>query len=73
MALAHYPNIKDQQAIKDIETRLGDEIPAEFFIRSFIEGVGRIAAAFYPKPVIVRTSDFKTNEYASPFLARLVL
>ena len=37
---------------------------AEFFIRRFSEGVARIAAAFYPKPVIVRTSDFKTNEYA---------
>ncbi len=34
-------------------------------MRRFSEGVGRIAAAFYPKPVIVRTSDFKTNEYAS--------
>lgn len=64
MALAHYPNLKDQQAIKQIATRIGNEDPREFFIRRFSEGVGRIAAAFYPKPVIVRTSDFKTNEYA---------
>ena len=64
MALARYPNLKDQQAIKDIGARLGDEDPREFFVRRFSEGVGRIAAAFYPKPVIVRTSDFKTNEYA---------
>jgi pyruvate,water dikinase len=64
MALAHYPNLKDQQAIKEIGIRLGDENPKDFFIRRFSEGVGRIAAAFYPKPVIVRTSDFKTNEYA---------
>ena len=38
--------------------------PREFFIRSLAEGVGTIAAAFYPKPVIIRLSDFKTNEYA---------
>ena len=38
--------------------------PADFFVRRLSEGVGTIAAAFYPKPVIVRLSDFKTNEYA---------
>jgi len=38
--------------------------PAAFFIERLSEGVGTIAAAFYPKPVIVRLSDFKTNEYA---------
>jgi pyruvate,water dikinase len=38
---------------------------AEFFVERLSEGVGTIAAAFYPKPVIVRMSDFKTNEYAS--------
>lgn len=64
MALARYPNLKDAQVIQEIAARLGDEKPQEFFIRRFSEGVGRIAAAFYPKPVIVRTSDFKTNEYA---------
>ena len=41
------------------------KLPDEFFVRRLAEGVGRIAAAFFPKPVIVRTSDFKTNEYAS--------
>jgi pyruvate,water dikinase len=64
MALARYPNLKDAQAISEIASRIGDEDPREFFIRRFSEGVARIAAAFYPKPVIVRTSDFKTNEYA---------
>lgn len=64
MALARYPELKDQQALKEIAARIGDEAPREFFIRRFSEGVGRIAAAFYPGPVIVRTSDFKTNEYA---------
>lgn len=38
--------------------------PSDFFIETLAEGVGMIAAAFYPKPVIVRLSDFKTNEYA---------
>lgn len=39
--------------------------PEEFFIRRVAEGVSTIAAAFHPKPVIVRLSDFKTNEYAN--------
>jgi pyruvate,water dikinase len=43
----------------------GYKSPADFFIERLAEGVGTIAAAFYPKPVIVRLSDFKTNEYAS--------
>jgi pyruvate,water dikinase len=64
MALARYPNIQDAQVIKEIASRIGDEQPREFFIRRLSEGIARIAAAFYPKPVIVRTSDFKTNEYA---------
>lgn len=38
--------------------------PADFFVQALSEGIGTIAAAFYPKPVIVRLSDFKTNEYA---------
>ncbi|MBI3699754.1 MAG: phosphoenolpyruvate synthase [Afipia sp.] len=38
---------------------------ADFFVRKLAEGVGTIAAAFYPNPVIVRLSDFKTNEYAN--------
>ena len=64
MALVHYPNLKDQRAIQQVAALIGVEDPREFFVRRFSEGVGRIAAAFYPKPVIVRTSDFKTNEYA---------
>ena len=64
MALARYPNLKDAHVLHQIDARIGAEEPREFFIRRFSEGVGRIAAAFYPKPVIVRTSDFKTNEYA---------
>lgn len=64
MALAHFPHLKDQAAVRQIRERIGNEDAREFFISRFSEGVARIAAAFYPKPVIVRTSDFKTNEYA---------
>jgi pyruvate, water dikinase len=39
--------------------------PSAFFVERLSEGIGTIAAAFYPKPVIVRLSDFKTNEYAA--------
>jgi pyruvate,water dikinase len=42
---------------------LGASSPAAHFTRSLAEGIGCIAAAFYPQPCIVRTSDFKTNEY----------
>lgn len=64
MALARYPHLQDAAACAQIRERLGDERPRDFFVRRLSEGVGRIAAAFYPHPVIVRTSDFKTNEYA---------
>ncbi len=39
--------------------------PTDFFVERLSEGVGMIAAAFYPRPVIIRLSDFKTNEYAT--------
>jgi pyruvate,water dikinase len=64
MALARYPQLKDPQVVKQIAAKIGTEDAREFFVRRFSEGVACIAAAFYPKPVIVRTSDFKTNEYA---------
>jgi pyruvate,water dikinase len=64
MALAQFPNLKDLKAVNEIRNRIRDEDPREFFIRRLSEGVGRIAGAFYPNPVIVRMSDFKTNEYA---------
>jgi pyruvate, water dikinase len=41
----------------------GYDNPKEFFQKKIMEGIGTICAAFYPKPVIVRTSDFKSNEY----------
>ena len=64
MALAQFPNLKDLKAVNEIRAKIGEELPREFFVRRLSEGVATIAAAFYPKPVIVRMSDFKTNEYA---------
>jgi len=64
MALVRYPNLKSPQAVKEIAGRIGSEEAPAFFVRRFSEGIARIGAAFYPKPVIVRMSDFKTNEYA---------
>ncbi|MCS7302937.1 MAG: phosphoenolpyruvate synthase [Candidatus Kapabacteria bacterium] len=64
LALARYPQLGDPTVVAEIEARIGSEDPREYFVRRLSEGIGHIAAAFYPKPVIVRTSDFKTNEYA---------
>lgn len=66
MALVHPERVGDAAVRAEIEqlTR-GYPRPADFFVRELAEGVATIAAAFYPKPVIVRMSDFKTNEYAS--------
>ena len=66
MALVHPERIASTKAraVIDRLTR-GYQRPADYFIEKLAEGVGTIAAAFYPKPVIIRLSDFKTNEYAS--------
>jgi pyruvate,water dikinase len=64
MALIRYPHLARPEDVRAIEERIGEEDPRDFFIRCLAEGVGKIAAAFYPKPVIVRMSDFKSNEYA---------
>jgi pyruvate,water dikinase len=49
-----------------IEERIaGYASPVEFFVQKLVEGVSTIAAAFWPKPVIVRLSDFKSDEYAN--------
>jgi pyruvate,water dikinase len=65
MALAHPERVKDP-AVRAELARLteGYEPMAEFFVSRLAEGVATIAAAFFPRPVIVRLSDFKTNEYA---------
>jgi pyruvate,water dikinase len=54
-------DIQEQIAVRTA----GYASPRDFYIDRLAEGVGTIAAAFYPKPVIVRMSDFKSNEYAA--------
>jgi pyruvate,water dikinase len=64
LALLEYPNVPDDVR-SQIATRIaGFDDPVEFFVRRLSEGVGTLAAAFAPHPVIVRLSDFKSNEYA---------
>jgi pyruvate,water dikinase len=66
MALVHPEKVTDTKQRAEIEhITQGYRQPAAFFIERLSEGVGTIAAAFYPKPVVVRMSDFKSNEYAS--------
>lgn len=66
MALLHPNRVKNKNERKAIETLIhGYRDGAEFFIQQLSEGVATIAAAFWPKPVVVRMSDFKTNEYAT--------
>ena len=66
MALVHPEKVEDPAERATIERLCqGFARPTDFFVRRLAEGVGTIAAAFYPKPVIVRMSDFKSNEYAS--------
>ncbi len=66
LALLNYGKIKDAQVKQQIDKiTFGFSDKKKFFINKMAEGVGTIAAAFYPKDVIVRLSDFKTNEYAN--------
>jgi pyruvate,water dikinase len=66
MALVHPEKVQDAAVRAAIERLTRDyPSPADYFVRELSEGVGTIAAAFHPNPVIVRMSDFKTNEYAS--------
>jgi pyruvate,water dikinase len=65
MALVHYDTLADADAKHAIgELTPGYANKSEYFVDRLSRGVARIAAAYHPKPVIVRTSDFKTNEYA---------
>ena len=66
MALVHPEKVTDARERDEIQRLAGNYArPTDFFVERLAEGVGTIAAAFYPKPVVVRLSDFKTNEYAS--------
>jgi len=66
MALLHPERVEDREARARIaEMTAGYAGGEAYFVEKLSEGIGTIAAAFWPRPVIVRMSDFKTNEYAS--------
>lgn len=66
MALIHYHNLKNELVKAEIgKITATYEDKTQYFVDKLAQGVGTIAAAFYPKPVIVRMSDFKSNEYAN--------
>jgi pyruvate,water dikinase len=71
MALIHPERVQDASELQQLKalTRYYNK-PDDFFIERLSEGVATIAAAFYPKPVVVRMSDFKTNEYATLLAGR---
>lgn len=62
-ACIEYPNLPNELKEKVEEAAYGYSDPRAFFMEKVVEGVASIAAAFWPKPVIVRLSDFKSNEY----------
>lgn len=66
LALINYHKLKDQKVKKQIDvlTR-GYKNKSQYFVDKLTEGISMIGAAFYPKDVIVRLSDFKSNEYAN--------
>jgi len=65
-ALINFNNITDKKLKEEIERlTYGYNNKADFFIDKLAQGIAMIAAAFYPKDVILRFSDFKTNEYAN--------
>jgi pyruvate, water dikinase len=65
MALIRFDEVEDQDARREIEalTKAYPSKPA-YFVDCLARGIARIAAAYHPRPVILRMSDFKTNEYA---------
>jgi pyruvate,water dikinase len=66
LALLHFDQVKDKAVRAQIkELTKGYEDKAQYFIDKLAEGVAIIGAAFYPNDVIIRFSDFKTNEYAN--------
>lgn len=66
MAAAHPDRVEaDDVRASILRMSRNHASPADFFVSELAEGVGMIAAAFHPRPVIVRLSDFKSNEYAA--------
>lgn len=66
MALVRFAKLHDKKAKKEIELLTKGYLDkCEYFVARLAQGIGKIAASRYPEPVIVRLSDFKTNEYAN--------
>lgn len=65
LALSRFASVKDRAARAEIARLTAGEDKAEYFVDRLARGLGRLAALVYPKPAIVRMSDFKTNEYAA--------
>ena len=66
LALLDYDRIEDQALREQIaQLTIGYDDKPQFFVDKLAQGVAMIGAAFYPKDVVVRLSDFKTNEYAN--------
>jgi len=66
MALVHPEKVKDEATRKEIDDlTFGYNDKKEYFVEKLAQGIGTLAAAFYPRPVVVRLSDFKSNEYAN--------
>ena len=64
LALLHHKELNDSVLTEEIEKRIfGYDNEEDFFIKKLSYGISKIGAAFYPNPVIVRFSDFKSNEY----------
>lgn len=66
LALTRFDELKDK-SVRETILALTKSYPnrTDYFVKKLAEGIGTIGAAFYPRPVIVRLSDFKTNEYAN--------
>ncbi len=62
-AVIEYPELPNDLQLEVEKAARGYATPKSFFVEKMVEGVATIAAAFWPKPVIVRLSDFKSNEY----------
>lgn len=66
MALARFDSLEESEIKKQIRNIIAGYSDAKsFFIEELSRGLGRIASIVYPKPIIIRLSDFKTNEYAN--------
>ena len=66
LALLHFDEVKDKNVRKQIDAlTTGYKNKTDYFVDKLAEGIGIISAAFYPNDVIIRFSDFKTNEYAN--------